>query len=117
MRKLFLNNQLPEEQKSQEQEEKAEEQQQAKFETEEKAKKEAEAKAEAERQAQKDAIIQDLMYVKQQYSGRGEVHKDEDGKAFIVAFNDEGYMTTIVQQANVGNVVAAGLYNQEVKLH
>lgn len=114
--KIISEQPTPEEQKSQEQEEKAEEQQQAKFETEEKAKKEAEAKAEAERQAQKDAIIQDLMYVKQQYSGRAKVHKDEDSKAFIIEFNDESYMTTIVQQASVGNVVAGGLYNQEVKI-
>ena len=114
--KIVSEQPTPEEKAKQEQKEKVEAQQQAKLEAEQKAKEEAEAKAEAERQAKEDAIIQDMMYVKQQYSGRAKVHKDEENKVFIVAFNDESYMTTIVQQANVGNEVAAGMYNQEVKI-
>jgi hypothetical protein len=56
------------------------------------------------------------MYVKQQYSGIAKIHKDESEKAFIVAFNDEGYMTTIVQQANVGNSVTADMFQQEIEI-
>jgi transketolase len=106
----------PEEKAKLEQEEKVMAEQQAKQDAEQKAKEEEKAKAKAERQAIEDAIIQDLMYVKQQYSGRADVHKSEEEKVFVVAFNDEGYMTTIVQQAKVGNVVAGEMYNQEVEI-
>ncbi|MBY0098783.1 hypothetical protein [Mesobacillus maritimus] len=106
----------PEEKVKQEQLEKIESEQQAKLEAEQKAKEEAEKKAEAERQAKEEAIIQDLMYIEQQYSGRAKVHKYEEEHAFIVEFNDKAYMTTIVQQANVGNTVAREMFNQEVEI-
>jgi delta 1-pyrroline-5-carboxylate dehydrogenase len=114
--KIQLEQPTPEEQTKIEQKEKAEAEQQAKLDAEQKAKEAADAKAKAEQQAIEDAMIQDLMFVKQQYSGRADVHKDEENKIFVVAFNDEGYMTTIVKQAKVGNGVAAEMYNQEAEI-
>ncbi|WP_142353936.1 hypothetical protein [Fredinandcohnia onubensis] len=104
------------EEEEQEQQEKIEDEQQAKLEAEQKAKEEAENKEKAERKAKEDAIIQDLMHVKQQYSGRAKIHKHEDEKAFIVEFNDAAYMTTIVQQVNIGNIVAGEMFSQEVEI-
>lgn len=88
------------------------------------AKKKAEAKAAAAKKAaakklkelEKNKIAADMLALEEIYNGTAKIKKDEGDKAFLIVYNNEGYLQNLVNHAKAGNVVAYNMIQEDIQI-
>lgn len=92
---------------------KEQKQQQKQNEEKDKAVKEAAERAE---EVEDERIAEDIVMLNKIYNGTAKIHRDKEDKAFLVVFNDEGYLQNLVNHANAGNSVAYNMIQEEIEI-